>query len=152
MLTAPPTAIDARLFMGAAADDSARVFLWGGQASAKIAGSFDRSDGALWTLASGWTYIDPLSSSVLGAANRDGPLTWFAAGRFWVWSGAEDGLPVGGGASFAAGTSSWSPMSGVGEPASRTQATVVTTGSQAIVWGGYDAAGKYLANGGRYAY
>jgi len=128
-----PTAIDGRAFLGAAASDKGLVFLWGGFSNASVGGTYDRADGLTWSATDGWKVVDAVPSSLLGAPQRDGPLTWWAFERFWVWSGGKEGTPVGGGASYDPVTRSWSPMTDVSAPAARTQATVVFTGKEAII-------------------
>ncbi|MEO8502592.1 MAG: hypothetical protein ABI609_01735 [Acidobacteriota bacterium] len=70
-----------------------------------------------------------------------------------VWGGTPDGsgvLTTGG--RYTPGPDSWSaPTTGTNAPAPRYLHTAVWTGSEMLVWGGFDGSGLALSSGGRYA-
>src|SRR5205823_1846312 len=67
-----------------------------------------------------------------------------------VWGGqVSGGVYVSSGGRYNPGTDSWTATSTTSAPAARGQShTAVWTGSEMIVWGGYN--GSYLDTGGRY--
>ena len=74
---------------------------------------------------------------MLASARRHRHVGWYGGGRFWFWGGRSDGTGlVATGASWDSAAESWAAMPTSNAPAPREWATVVWTGSEAIVWGG----------------
>lgn len=65
-----------------------------------------------------------------------------------VWGGEGFGVSYGDGARFLARSNSWKVMSNVNAPVNRSSSSAVWTGTEMIVWGGYN--GTLLNSGGRY--
>ncbi len=75
---------------------------------------------------------------------RWGSGAWYSHGRLWIWGGsnasnasfADNALGDGWSYDFAAKV--WAPMPTLNAPVKRAAPVVVWTGTEAIVWGGYD--------------
>jgi N-acetylneuraminic acid mutarotase len=65
-----------------------------------------------------------------------------------VWGGFNDSGYLNTGGRYDPGTDSWMATSTTNAPVGRQDCSVVWTGSEMIVWGGY--VGVYLNTGGRY--
>ena len=123
------------------------MIIWGGLRLSVPVGML--GDGAQYDpVADQWTSI-----SFIGAPT---PRMQFAA----VWTGTEmifwggnriypGAAMLGDGARYNPTTNTWSPISAVGTPAGRFQATAVWTGTEMIVWGGSDGSAM-LNSGARY--
>ena len=67
-----------------------------------------------------------------------------------VWGGTSSGLPVQNtGGRYNPGTNSWTATSTANAPSARSYHTAVWTGSEMIVWGGFNGS-AYVNTGGRY--
>lgn len=135
--------------------------IWSGQASVAggliVLGGYDATgvtlgDGIYFDGAGVPKLVPAVPASTLTDPARVFPETWCdAANRCWYWSGGKivGGTPtiLPGGAMFTLSTSTWSAMTSVGEPVPRATASVVWTGTSAIVWGGRSGT-TALADGG----
>jgi len=122
------------------------MIVWGG-------GSSGLNTGGLY---------DPSSNSWRATATVNAPVNRYSHAAVWtgthmlVWGGRRftstmEYLTSGGRYDPLSGT--WLPTSTTGVPEPRSHLTAVWTGSQMIVWGGYDSTGGeryYPAQGGRY--
>jgi len=85
---------------------------------------------------------------------RFGFVTVWTGKEMIVWGGSAETSAAGmlnSGARYNPLTNTWAKMSTTGAPSARREASAVWTGSQMIVWGGFDKPGsKYLGDGGRY--
>ncbi len=84
------------------------------------------------------------------------PVSVWTGSEMLVWGGQEfDGeyLLTSEGFRYTPGTDSWSAMSTTDVPSPRTGSETIWTGSEMIVWGGYDSTSDYpkeVGSGGRY--
>jgi len=119
-----------------------RMLVWGGW-------------GAGAPLASGAQY-DPLTeqwaamSSTGAPAARAGHTLVWSGSRMLVWGGygATYETLIAGGARYDPVANAWSSVTATGQPTPRRNHSAVWTGSEMVVWGGYD--GSYTSTGGRY--
>jgi len=99
----------------------------------------------VWGEGTGSRY-DPISdlwapvSSAGAPAARTSASAVCAQGQMIVWGGTQSGgsAYLGDGGRYDVGTDSWQPIATTGAPTPRTDASIVWTGRQVIVWGGYD--------------
>ncbi len=107
-------------------------------------GCFDRCGGG--SCATPWARIPTLG----GPTPRAGHVAVWTGTEMIVWGGATGSASgfLGDGARFNPATNRWSPMSRIGAPSPRRDATAVWTGSEMIVWGGDDGAAR--GDGARY--
>lgn len=95
------------------------------------------------------------TTSTIGAPNSrwEYAAVW-TGNEMIVWGGYRyDGsgyVYLSSGARYNPSTSTWTPMSAIGAPSPRSQLTATWTGSEMIVFGGYQGGGVYLATGARY--
>ena len=85
-----------------------------------------------------WTVIDGLGAPVLPDPGRYTPAAWWGDGRMWIWGGYatnSGSMARDDGAVYDPATRTWSPMP-AGGPSRRSQAVVVWTGTEAIIWSG----------------
>ncbi len=85
-----------------------------------------------------WLEGDGLPSEMLIWAGCDSSVCGFGYGNYF-----NDG------ARYDPATNTWTPLGSVGVPSPRVGQSAVCTGSQVLVWGGYD--GSILQNGARYS-
>jgi N-acetylneuraminic acid mutarotase len=124
----------------------ARMIVWGGN-----------GDGIPSELSSGGIY-DPVSDSWAPTSTTGAPQARASHTAVWtgsalvVWGGLDQSgtaLATGGRYDLLAGL--WTATStGADVPSARASHTAVWTGSQMIVWGGWDGGSGYLATGSRY--
>lgn len=113
-----------------------RSTFWGGD---REAFGEVRGDGAnLDPMTMTWQVMPAVPTSVLASAPRSYLVAWWDSARFNVWGGTTFATPkvlYADGASFDPATNTWSalPASGL---APRFSASVVWTGTRAIIWGG----------------
>ncbi len=68
-----------------------------------------------------------------------------------VWGGDDSGQPVGSGGQYDPAADSWTPTEVQTGPEARTGHVAAWTGSEMIVWGGFDSSTKtYFSSGNRY--
>ncbi len=95
-----------------------------------------------------WTNVQTAGAP---SARHDHTLVWTGS-EMIVWGGfsspANTSLDTGG--RYHAGSGMWTNTSTLGAPAARGGHTAVWTGTEMIVWGGYDGGGQALNTGGRY--
>ncbi len=91
------------------------------------------------------------TSTILPSPARATPNHWDGDGKFWVWGGLVGTATFPNtGAYYDPATGTWTAMRTTAAPAGRRDAYVVWTGTQAIVWGGYDDFTNALKDGARY--
>lgn len=124
-----------------------RASFWGGR-PADGATAYD-DGGAYNPTDLGWNSI--LSpGSALSESHRRYVSAWYGSDRLFIWGGqryvaGQSPIVLGNGASWNAQSRTWSPMES-GGPLPRAGASAAWTGSEAIVWGGFDQSGL-LADG-----
>jgi N-acetylneuraminic acid mutarotase len=131
-------------------DVNARFFVFGGWDATTVRGDGATFDGTNWTA---------VAPAMRPSPRRYLPAVWTGS-RFIVWGGENAmGGDIGGGvptnvlqdgSRYDAATDTWAAMTNTARPAGRSHHVAVWTGTQMIVWGGYDAAEARLADGGRY--
>jgi hypothetical protein len=148
-----PATFDPRyqLFAGAIGGDLVVYGGYGGPGSDDWA----KGDGARWSSTTNtWTTFSGDDTVMAPTSHRFDAPGWTDGKKLWIWSGATTTMPsavVGGGAYDLSG-GAWSKMpGGTSAPASRRSAVVEWTGSVAILWGGTDGLGTYLADGATFA-
>ena len=67
-----------------------------------------------------------------------------------VWGGDDNSRFLNTGGRYRPGTDSWTATSTTNAPTARGVHTAVWTGSEMIVWGGFDGLNMFLNTGGRY--
>jgi N-acetylneuraminic acid mutarotase len=147
----PPPELDGRNF-SAAVWSGKELIVWGGFGTL-VSPSYARSDGARYLPGGSWTrFTVPKDDifSVGSAASRQAPQAWFGAGKMWIWGGAagSSSTPIyysntalAGAASYDPTTDKWTTIDTTGAPSQRARASVVWTGSEAIIWGGASSGG-----------
>jgi N-acetylneuraminic acid mutarotase len=97
-----------------------------------------------------WTDTNPTNAP---SARGQHTAVWTSS-EMIVWGGYvfdhNGGHYLDSGSRYNPNTDSWTPTSITNAPPTRTYHTAVWTGSEMIVWGGYDAITPYLNSGGRY--
>src|SRR5436190_10489259 len=90
------------------------------------------------------------TSTTNAPTGRDGHTAVWTGSEMIVWGGSPDDERsfLNTGARYNPSTDSWTATSSTDAPTAREHHTVVWTGSEMIVWGGYD--GSHLNTGGRY--
>jgi hypothetical protein len=132
-------------------DTDHRMFVFGGWDATSVRGDGALFDGTSWSATS--TTGDP-------SARRYLPMVWTGS-RFLVWGGENatnmfdlgNGVPsnvLQDGARFDPIGNAWSAIANGGRPAARSRHLAVWTGTQMVVWGGWDQNQNRLATGGRY--
>jgi hypothetical protein len=123
-----------------------RMVVWGG-----FDGNLDLSTGGLYDPAADtWT---PTSTTGAPAARELHVAVWAdAVSEMIVWGGENDAVvPLSSGGRYNPATDAWTATSITGAPASGRYGAVAWTGSEMIVWGGFNASGQTdLNSGGRY--
>ncbi|MCU0664824.1 MAG: hypothetical protein MUC50_21185 [Myxococcota bacterium] len=129
-----------------------QMIVWGGRSDANELGS----GGVYAPAANTWTATAMNSS---GVTRRDHSAVWLdPLGVMMIFGGYGDTpnvtnsyLPASGapgGEQFNLSENMWQTLNAAGEPPSRASHSMITTGQDLIVWGGYN--GSYLATGSRY--
>lgn len=139
-LTPPLPDLDARyehMSVATGSTGSLATF-WGGYGSYSSPG-YGRNTGATYDDSKGtWTKITPPSDTLLPNSRRYQSFLWWGANKLWMWGGYDYSYgPTGTGASYDPTTDSWTVMPTTNAPAARYNGTVVWTGAEAILWGGY---------------
>jgi hypothetical protein len=121
------------------------MIIWGGNGNSGVLG-----DGALYNpVTDTWRAM----SSSGAPAVRYGYTAVWTGSEMIIWDG-KSGLPdydyLGDGARYNPVTDTWRAMSSSGAPAARYGHTVIWTGSEMIVWGGWNGYDNYLSDGARY--
>lgn len=113
------------------------VLVWGGYGGVD-ASSLYKSDGARYSLTTGWKKIASPDDASLSPNGRQDALSWIGDGRLYVWSGRAITAPgaVAGGAVFDPKTDKWTAMATKDAPGPRIDSTAVWDGKEAILWGG----------------
>lgn len=94
-----------------------------------------------------WTVLQEPGPAVLARAPRAGMAAFGIGSRLFIWGGADVASVLDDGAGYDFESKIWAPMT-KGGPAGRRDATVVWSGTSAILWGGSSAAlGVYLDDG-----
>ena len=99
---------------------------------------------------------NPATNSWTATSTINAPSERFSHTAVWtgsemiVWGGETSSGPIGfnTGGRYNPSTDSWTATSTTGAPAARRSHTAIWSGSEMIVWGGYN--GRYLNTGGRY--
>lgn len=152
-MATPPTNMDGRFDYVAIASGPS-VFFWGGYGGTE-SGNLVKKTGAMWAPTTGWKSMS-LADTVIGPnGGRQAPLAWVVGGKLYVFSGLVESAPYafGGGGIYDPATDKWTALPTLDAPAARVRATVVWTGSEAIVWGGAGFPGSidtYLRDGARF--
>jgi N-acetylneuraminic acid mutarotase len=112
----------------------ASAAIWGGRT--KVTKGSSAGDGAIFN-GSTWTAIPALPSTVATYA-RSQPYTWYTGGKIFLWGGQNpDAIEsFSDGAIYDEASKSWTAMPKTGAPSARQRATLVFTGSEAILFGG----------------
>ena len=133
--------------VGAAGPGTGSAVFWGGLQNG-ISPRVYSSQGAVFDEATqSWTALSAPSPDALERAPRGQPSTVAAGSRLFVWGGVDSLSVLDDGALYDFSTGAWIPTS-KGSLSGRQNATVVWTGSSAILWGGSGAAvGVYLDDG-----
>jgi len=119
-----------------------QMIVWGGYGAIPL-DSGGRYDPAI----DAWYPISGLNAP----SARQYHLAAWTGDRMIVWSGygTSNASPTNTGGLYDPLTDTWTPMSSTGAPSGRTGATAVWTGTEMLVWGGYDGAAM-VGDGGRY--
>jgi N-acetylneuraminic acid mutarotase len=125
------------------------MIVWGGEAG---------KNGETHLVGTGGRY-DPLTDRWTAVTNVDAPEARLSHAAVWtgtemiVWGGkAQTGSPpwsLMDGGRYDPASDSWRPTSPAGAPAARQQHGAVWTGTEMVVWGGWDQE-QVFASGGRY--
>ena len=123
------------------------LIVWGGKS-----GGLSLRTGGIYRPAVGWT-----NTPLVGA-----PSARFLHSAVWTgtemiaWGGSAglSSVPVNTGARFNVSSNRWFPVSTVGAPRARARHCAVWTGTEMVVWGGFDTTNAltptFLKDGGRY--
>jgi N-acetylneuraminic acid mutarotase len=124
--TAPPRSGHTAVWTGG------RVVVWGGQNSNGYPADGGRYDPALDT----WTPTTLINAP----PGRRGHAAVWTGGAMVVWGGQSENESVvlADGGRYNPTTDLWTPVSLIGAPSARASHTAVWTGTEMIVWGGYD--------------
>src|SRR5207248_3338995 len=138
---APPEARDEHTAIWTGSE----MIIWGGRSSNALLSSGAKYNPATDT----WTFIN---SSGAPSARAGHTAVWMGT-EMIVWGGDSEGFPsrVNTGGKYNPGTDSWTPTSTNNVPDARENHTAVWTGSEMIVWGGFNEdLFQDLNTGGRY--
>lgn len=117
------------------------MLIWGG-----VNGATAFTDGGKYNpLTDSWTVI--ASNSSIGYLYHTAIWT---GGLMIVWGGLDIGTgdPINSGARYNPGNNTWTATSTVNAPTPRTDHTAIWTGTEMIIWGGYDAINLSTLNTG----
>ena len=142
-LSPPSTDLDGRYNTGATVDSSGKqAIFWGGYGT-YVSSAYYRNTGSIFdTATSTWKSITVPTETVLPYSRRWMMNVWTSPTALFVWGGSAynatgSSTTAATGAYYDFATSTWRAMSDTNAPPARYAATVVWTGSEAIVWGGY---------------
>lgn len=144
----PPSSLDSyNAFSHPLGTPPTRMLIWAGsQLSGGNTQNYPTNSGAIWDTATDtW-------SPISGPANErpvdgfSGGATFIAGDVLYAWGGTRYFKVSSTGYAYDTKSHAWSAMA-PGGPSPRSKVTAVWTGSEAIVWGGADAANKPLADG-----
>lgn len=128
-----------------------KLVVWGGATGS--CGSSVTDTGAVFDVTSKtWS---TMNSSGAPSARISLDAVWTDGGMF-VFGGTNNicesstGSPVGGGGIYNPDSDSWKTLPAENAPSGRVGHSIVSAGNLVIVWGGRDASGKYLSDGGIY--
>jgi N-acetylneuraminic acid mutarotase len=151
-IAAVPAALDARidpLPLATGPTGALATFFGGGVTG--VGGA--RATGATYdAAANAWSPIEGLGTALLADPARQAAVAWWGAGRLWLWGGSGSGGTTDtkdDGASFDPALGTWAKIP-PGGPSKRSNATVVWTGTEAIIWGGTPNAINALGDGKRF--
>jgi N-acetylneuraminic acid mutarotase len=143
----PPTNVISPRFAHAAVWTGSEVIIHGGAASGFFGGTVSTNTGARYNPATGaWTGITP------GGGNRRNHVAFWTGSRMLVWGGTftSSGVfgtgeyPSSSGALYDPASNSWTPISNTNAPSPRLGFSAVWTGTELIIWGGYDFIGSFI--------
>lgn len=129
---------------------NALAAFWGGEQSGVSPAVYASTGAAYDDATATWRSIEQPEASALARAPRGRMVAFSANDRFFVWGGVDATSVLANGASYDFASGSWTPMAD-GGPSARSDATVVYTGTSAIIWGGSAAdIGVYYDDGALY--
>jgi len=120
---------------------------WGGY-GLYLSPTYTRGDGATFDPAtSAWTTIPSPPDTLITNPKRYLTSVWWSGGQLYYWGGSNYGTTyyTATGAVYNPATGTWKALPDAGAPSPRNQQHTVWTGSEAIIWGGYN--GSYLRDG-----
>lgn len=130
----------------ATGDGGSAATFWGGLQNGLVQAPLSSKGASFDEAAQSWNALQE-PGAALARAPRAGVAAFGTRSRLFVWGGVDVAGIIDNGASYDFESKLWAPMS-EGGPAGRQAATVVWTGTSAIVWGGSGAAlGVYLDDG-----
>ena len=118
--------------------------VWGEACSTNTGGRYDPTADTWVAIAAGTTVAE--SRTVHTAVWTGTEMIVWGGAR---WDAGSTTLPATGGR-YSPTSDTWAPVGANDVPGGRYHHTAVWTGSELIVWGGYDDAGNSLGSGGRY--
>lgn len=134
LMPAPPAGMDGRFSTVAIADGSGAIF-WGGYGGTDVSNLIKKT-GARWD-ATGWKSMATAESVMTPGGGRQEALAWIASGKLHVFGGRTDYPSAeSGGAIYDIAADKWSALPSMDAPSARVHATVVWTGTDAVIWGG----------------
>lgn len=121
------------------ANVNGQALFWGGDYNISPGGMDGLSDGFVLDPNGTFAGKIPSPGAALAPPIRNAPNGWISGGRMWIWGGLSD-VVSNNGASYDIAGKTWTPM-----PASlltpRDAFVSVWTGTEVVIWGGYDATG-----------
>lgn len=124
-----------------------KMIIWGGYGS----GSYMNSGGVYDPSDNSW-----VATSLIGAPSaRTNHVAVWTGNEMIVWGGSRVNPGIGteylnDGAAFNPTTNTWTTLPVLNAPADRAYAEAVWTGTEMIVWSGFNSSSGKLRNGGRY--
>lgn len=124
-----------------------QLVVWGGSTSTAVY----NNDGERYAPATGtWSDINAVGAP----AERYSHSAVWTGSELIIWGGNTDELTPGGlsdgGARWNPATGVWTPLPTTGAPAPRRDHVALWTGSEMIIWGGYDVTGFPISTGARF--
>jgi len=145
-----PTNIIAPRFGHSAVWTGTEMIIYGGAVSGFFGGTMSTNTGARYNPTTGaWTAIMP------GGGTRRNHIAFWTGTRMLVWGGTFTGsgtfggspeFPRGDGALYDPVGNSWTFISNTNSPSARLGFSDVWTGTELIIWGGYDFVGSFIAS------
>ena len=107
-------------------------------------GGLAYSDGVAIDASGNLTPIAAPDASVLNPPERWYSVGWTAGGKMWTWGGSTGDASdiTNTGASYDPVAKTWAAMPTPGALSARVSSAAVWTGTEEVVWGGWDAQGK----------
>jgi N-acetylneuraminic acid mutarotase len=127
-----------------------RMIVWGGYQTG-VPGSQMNTGGIYNPSDNSWT-----PTNLVGAPSaRSGHIAIWTGSEMIIWGGQRLNIGIGveylgDGASYNPQTNTWTTLSSINAPESRSGASSVWTGTELIIWGGGNSVSGVLRNGGRY--